>query len=217
MQPKTLLIALSVVAFSSCTTVYKSGQTPDDVYYSPARPDNDDQNNNNQDQDQAKNETQEDNRVRMYVHDRRWRDFDDDYSYNNSPYHYCTCNCNNNGYYYNPKYYSWPVYLTKITPPNSTPRTVNLNAYTGYSNSVPVSPKGGSNTGITWIKPTYNTSGGSVVGNIIRHALSPGNSSSNSSSSNNTRTYSPSSSGKSSTSSSSSSSGSGSVTRPKRG
>ncbi len=31
------LLALLIV-FASCTTAYKSGQTPDDVYFSPTRP-----------------------------------------------------------------------------------------------------------------------------------------------------------------------------------
>src|ERR1700712_79636 len=35
MNTRILLLAISVVALSSCS-VYKSGQTPDDVYYSPA-------------------------------------------------------------------------------------------------------------------------------------------------------------------------------------
>ena len=38
MKSAILLLALSAIIFSSCTTAYKSGQTPDDVYYSPARP-----------------------------------------------------------------------------------------------------------------------------------------------------------------------------------
>jgi hypothetical protein len=38
MNTRILLLALSVAAFSSCSSVYKSGQTPDDVYFSPARP-----------------------------------------------------------------------------------------------------------------------------------------------------------------------------------
>jgi hypothetical protein len=38
MNTRFLLLALSVAALSSCTSMYKSGQTPDDVYYSPARP-----------------------------------------------------------------------------------------------------------------------------------------------------------------------------------
>jgi hypothetical protein len=38
MNTRILLLAFSVAALSSCTSMYKSGQTPDDVYYSPARP-----------------------------------------------------------------------------------------------------------------------------------------------------------------------------------
>ncbi|MFT3936149.1 MAG: hypothetical protein QM726_21135 [Chitinophagaceae bacterium] len=38
MNTRILLLALSVVALSSCSSAYRSGQTPDDVYYSPARP-----------------------------------------------------------------------------------------------------------------------------------------------------------------------------------
>lgn len=38
MNTRILLLVLSVAALSSCSSVYKSGQTPDDVYFSPARP-----------------------------------------------------------------------------------------------------------------------------------------------------------------------------------
>ncbi|MEO5683809.1 MAG: hypothetical protein ABIQ88_14285 [Chitinophagaceae bacterium] len=38
MNTRILLLALSVAALSSCSSAYKSGQTPDDVYYSPGRP-----------------------------------------------------------------------------------------------------------------------------------------------------------------------------------
>jgi hypothetical protein len=38
MKSSVLLLALVVAALSSCTTAYKTGQTPDDVYYSPTRP-----------------------------------------------------------------------------------------------------------------------------------------------------------------------------------
>lgn len=42
MNIKNLLLVLSsVAALTSCSTAYKSGQTPDDVYYSPARPQQD--------------------------------------------------------------------------------------------------------------------------------------------------------------------------------
>ncbi len=36
MNSRILLLAVSIVSLSSCSAVYKSGQTPDDVYYSPA-------------------------------------------------------------------------------------------------------------------------------------------------------------------------------------
>lgn len=207
MQAKILLIALSVAAFSSCTTAYKNGQTPDDVYFSPVKVTDDNQQNDNR--DEAKNESPEDKQIRMGIRDPRWRDLDDNnYDYRNSPYHYCTCNCSNTGYYYNPSYHPWPIYLTKVAPVNTTPRMVNLNTYSGYNSNVTIDPKAGS--GINWVKPSgqYNNSNN----NTHRQTYTP---SSSSSSSNNTRTYTPSSS--SSSSSSNSSSNSGSVSRPKRG
>jgi hypothetical protein len=36
MKIKYLLFVCSIAVFSSCSTAYRSGQTPDDVYYSPA-------------------------------------------------------------------------------------------------------------------------------------------------------------------------------------
>ena len=33
-----LFLALAALTLGSCTTAYKTGQTPDDVYYSPVRP-----------------------------------------------------------------------------------------------------------------------------------------------------------------------------------
>ena len=36
MKTKYLFLVGLVVAFSSCSTAYRTGQTPDDVYYSPA-------------------------------------------------------------------------------------------------------------------------------------------------------------------------------------
>ena len=38
MKPQILLLAFLVAALSSCTSMYKTGQTPDDVYFSPTRP-----------------------------------------------------------------------------------------------------------------------------------------------------------------------------------
>lgn len=229
MNAKILLIALSAAAFSSCSTAYKSGQTPDDVYFSPVRV-VDETRNDDRKRDEARQEetSADDARIRMQIRDRRWRDFDNDYdySYNNSPYKYCTCNCNNYGYYYNPVYYSRPVYYPIVVakaPVNSTPRMVNLNSYKNYSTAV-ISNNPKTGTSNMWVKPSrqYNNSNsGSKIGNVLREVFTPGsNSNSNSSSNNNTRTYTPApSSNSSSGSSGSSSSGSssGSVSRPGRG
>ena len=231
MNAKILLIALSAAAFSSCSTAYKSGQTPDDVYFSPVRVVDETRNDDrNRDEARQTETSAEDARIRMQIRDRRWRDFDNDYdySYNNSPYRYCTCNCYNYGYYYNPVYYSRPVYYPIVVakaPVNSTPRMVNLNSYKNYSTAV-ISNNPKTGTSNMWVKPSrqYNNSNnsGSKIGNVLREVFTPGSNSNNnnSSSNNNTRTYTPApSSNSSSGSSGGSSSGgsSGSVSRPGRG
>jgi len=208
MNFKILLLASFAAALGSCSTAYKSGQTPDDVYYSPARSiEEDNDPDKDQDKDIARNDP-EDRQIRMKAYDRRWRDLDDDYDCNCSckydPYHYGY----NYGYYYNPYYYPSPVYIpgTKfIDPKNSTPRMTNLGSY-NYTNMSVVNPKTGSTK---WVKSerAYNNSNNS--GSFIRRVITP--QSGSSSSPNNTRTYSP-----SSNSSSSSSSGSKPVSRPSR-
>ncbi|OYW20132.1 MAG: hypothetical protein B7Z54_02000, partial [Sphingobacteriales bacterium 12-47-4] len=37
MKRQILLASLTALVLGSCTTAYKTGQTPDDVYYSPQR------------------------------------------------------------------------------------------------------------------------------------------------------------------------------------
>lgn len=215
MQSKTLLVALSVAAFSSCSTAYKTSQTPDDVYYSPARII--EKENRSEKKEQARYDAKDDYEITMSIRDHRWRDFRDDYEYRNSPYNYTVCNCNY-GYYYNPYYYPWAIYTTKLykAPVNTTPRMVNLNTYNGYNAKVAT----GKTTGtITWSNPStqYNNSNRSADRSESRRILVPR--SNNSSSSNETRTYTPSSSNSSSGSGSSSSGSgsSGSVSRPGRG
>ena len=215
MQSKILLFALSVAAFSSCSTAYKTGQTPDDVYYSPVKVVA--EKKETQREEQRYEKTNNDYEITMSIRDRRWRDFRDDYEYDNSPYNYCYCNCKNTGYYYNPYYYPWAIYTispTYKTPVNSTPRMVNLNAYNGYNTRVATGKTNG--TLPTNSSYQYNNSNrsGSRVGNILRQTIDP--TPSTPSSNNNTRTYSPSSSSSSSSGSSSSGSSSSS-SRPARG
>ena len=223
MQSKTLLLALSVAAISSCSTAYKTGQTPDDVYYSPVRV-VEVKEKQNDDRNQVRHQKQEDDyEITMGIRDYRWRDFRDDYSYSYSPYNYATCNTYNYGYYYNPYYYPWAIYTSKLTyqaPVNTTPRMVNLNAYNGYNRRV----ASGKTTGtVTWANPStqYNNSNRSSNRSEAREYIVPRNNNS-SSQTNDTRTYTPSSNNSSnnnnsSSGSSSSGSSSGSVSRPGRG
>ena len=210
MKTTILLLSLSAAAFSSCTTAYKSGQTPDDVYFSPVRATEEKQNNDRDNRDEVRREPARDYEISMGIRDYRWRDFNDDYNYDNSPYNY-TCTKYNYGYYYNPRYYPWAIYTGKATyskPVNSTPRMVNLNAYKGYNSNVATGKTGTNNWNSSY---KYNNNNNSE--SRQRRIIEP---SSNSSSSNNTRTYTPSSSNNSG-GSSSGNSGSGSVSRPKRG
>lgn len=213
MQTKILLIALSVAAFSSCSTAYKTGQTPDDVYYSPARVD---ETVYSSERNPARYQPATDYEITMGIRDWRWRSFRDDYEYYYSPYNFVTCNTYNYGYYYNPYYYPWAIYTGKLiysAPVNTTPRMVNLNAYNGYNARVAA---GKTNGTLTWANPStqYNNSNRSSARREGRTIILPRNSSS---SENNSRSYSPSSSGSSGSSSSGSSSSGSSVSRPGRG
>ena len=237
MNAKILLIGLSAAAFTSCSTAYKSAQTPDDVYYSPARVT--DERQDNREETTREVYTADDCRTRMTIRDPRWRYLDDeyDYSYRYSPYSYsyntCACTNYNYGYYYNPFYYPRPLYhptvVTYKPALNTTPRMVNLNGYKNYNAAVAYNPKTGSsitsssysNNGNTRQGQVrqYNNSNESRVGKTVREIFTPSNNSSNSNSSGSSRTYTPSSSGSSGSSSGGSSSGSssGSVSRPGRG
>ena len=217
MQSKTLLVALSLAAFSSCSTAYKTVQTPDDVYYSPARVVEERQ---RQESNELRNETAVDYEISMGIRDSRWRYFRDDYDYQNSPYNYATCKSANYGYYYNPYYYPWAIYTGRVTyspPVNSTPRMVNLNAYTGYNTKIASGKTAGT---VAWSNQStqYNNSNRSSTRSEQRQIIRSNNNSSSVTPSNNSRTYSPSSGSSGSGSSSSGSGGSGSsVARPGRG
>jgi hypothetical protein len=125
---KTLLVILSIAILASCSTTYKSGQTPDDLYYSKSRviveKEPEDRYERREDY------TSQDRQIRMAINDRRWRNLDYDYDYDcrYSPYAYGY----NYGYYYNPFYYPYPVYsvgVKYVNPKNTTIRTANLGAY----------------------------------------------------------------------------------------
>ncbi len=93
---KLMLVFLSagIIALSSCSSAYKTAQTPDDVYYSPrtesAAPTNGNNSNNNSNQGEYYNANPNDQYLMMKVEDpssNRWSSFDD-YGYDSyyAPY-----------------------------------------------------------------------------------------------------------------------------------
>ena len=82
MNSKFLLIPFSIITLASCSTAYKTGQTPDDVYYSPVRTYGEEsKKEEKRDEDRYKDRTEE-RQIRMSTYDRRWRYFDNDVYYN---------------------------------------------------------------------------------------------------------------------------------------
>jgi len=235
MKLTILLLVLSVVFISSCTTAYKTGQTPDDVYYSPAK----------QQEEYVEAEKKEEYRqysytddyyddryLRMKVRNRyRWSDLDSWYGYDRYSigYNYTYGSFNNPfntwSYYYNPyccclNNYNY-VYINPKTPVSQpvVKRHFSLAGYTntGYNNSnnnAAIKTPGRKNTTTS----SYNNSNNGLS-NKVRTIFSNDNSGSGSS-----RTYNPSSSSSSGNNNNSSSSGSsgnsggsgGAVKRPTR-
>jgi len=107
MKTNFLSLTILVVLFSSCSSVYKNSQTPDDVYYSPS------EGNFYQ---ETSTMSSEDNYLKMKVkNNHRWSSIDD-YSYwNDSRLTFNSCYCNHtyyggnwNSYYYN----NWNTHFT---------------------------------------------------------------------------------------------------------
>jgi hypothetical protein len=146
---KSFLPVLSLVlVFASCSTAYKAGQTPDDVYFSPERAGDEyvrvqkDDDRRYRGQDYYSYE--DDRYLRMRVRDRsRWSYLDDyyrdPYAYNYNPYYSPYRDYNNYYYgYWNPRqywnYYYNPYAPTVIvtnprTPVYNKPRTYNLHVF----------------------------------------------------------------------------------------
>ena len=198
MKINFLLAALATTTIISCSTSYKTGQTPDDVYYSPARLQTDNvrkDDDNKKVQDNSVYTTPEDRDIRRRVHNRRYRRYDDRYDY---PYGY------NNGYNgYNNGY---PVYTNpkiNTTQNTSQPRKTNLGAYspntTTPDSTRTFNPKLGSQNNTSPTNPvrTFGTpaspNNGSSVGNLIRRIFNgdsnPGNNYHNNNSYNSSKTF----------------------------
>lgn len=226
MKSTILLLAVTLAALSSCTTSYKTGQTPDDVYFSPARPQSGDEEVfSEQREDNVLTDNYYDDRyLRMKVRNRmRWNSLDDWYTYDRYSlgynYYYGSYHnpYNSWNYYYNPyccchtnNIYSNPKTSTVYTKP----RMFNLGSYnvnnTNNGNTY-TNPKyggqGTTNNG-TYTAPRNNSNStrSNNSGNILRNIFNNSSSSSSSGSNNNSNTSSSSNSNSSSSSSGSSSS-----------
>ena len=221
------LLSLTLV-FASCTSAYKSGQTPDDVYFSPERPQAEYVSVEDKEDRYYRGESdrntsdyynyEEERYLRMKVRNRqRWSYLDNDfYSYN--PYVYSYQGYYNSpwnsysywNHYYNP--YGGPimVYNSK-SPVYNRPRTINLRTFDTPNNSA-INPR------------AYNNKSGSVngnnrsysaprrsVGSDLRNIFNSGSSNNSTSSPSPNRSSTNSSSSSGSSSSGSSSSGSSSA------
>jgi len=233
MRSAILLLVLSAAILGSCTSAYKTGQTPDDVYFSPDRQQDKYVTAREDDNVYQGDDYYDDQYLRMKVHNRMmWSELDDPYFYN-PRYSYSYYNNWSNpwspstywNYYYNP-YCSPVIYTPKTVIAYNHPRVFNMNTYNGtqLTNSNYTNPKGSSlNNGynysskpvrIVGYNPSNNNSG-SGAGNFLRNVFNNSGSSNNNSSSNNS-SYSPGSRNSSSSGSSGSSGGSSGGSAPVR-
>ncbi|MEO9211502.1 MAG: hypothetical protein ABI208_10410 [Ginsengibacter sp.] len=164
MKTKYLILSAIIIAFSSCSTAYQTGQTPDDVYYSPAPP---------VETEYVVLNNPEEREIRSQMNSLRYRNnlslsFNYGYGYGNpmgygfigsrwdnpfmygiyDPYGYGYMPYFTNPYYvygnsYNPYnkwggYYPYDNYYYTPVTQNSGPRKVNLGV---YGNNAPLNPR----------------------------------------------------------------------------
>jgi hypothetical protein len=239
MNSRIILAVLTIATLSSCSTAYKA-QTPDDVYYSPARPQEEYVRvETRKDRDAYYDEGySEDRYLRWKVRNRtRWSVYDD-YAYNWHDYRYGGITYNpywstggywNNYWYWNRSYNPYCNPVIVVNPKNP----VAYNQVRNYRPGTYKTPYNTSNnavrakqsTGVYRPSGSYNNSNNSnssTLGNSFKKVFSNSNSnnSNNGSYQNDSRpnrTYTPSSSSSSGSGSSSGSSGGGGVSRPSRG
>ncbi len=208
MRKKLLPFIAASLLLGSCSSIYKSSQTPDDVYYSPAREIKTAANTSNNEY-QETTASSDDNYLRMKIKDRyRWSNLDDydywydsryDFGFNNfslSPYISVSYNSHmynsyfaNNWYGYNTGYYGsfYNPYYAVINYKNpqvfsGTNSTSVLNAYGNhtYNNSNYIQPN---------VQPAQNN-----FGNLLRKVFTPNTTNNNTQNSWNqpARTFAPS-------------------------
>ncbi|TWI85477.1 hypothetical protein IQ13_0639 [Lacibacter cauensis] len=188
MVTRILLVGLITAGLTSCAT-YRTGQTPDDVYYSPERPREEYvQINRDEDDRYSYNDRNlDDRRLRQQIRDPRFR-FDDDIYWNTPRYNSWGWNTWNNPYNtwgwnsWNSPYNSWAwnsgwntgFYNKWSSPYICIPGGNNLIVIagpgapkysTGIRYSAPIQRFPNSGTNFTYGKPTGNGSGSRYFGN----------------------------------------------------
>jgi len=169
MKINFLLLFIIVATITGCSSSYKTGQTPDDVYFSPARIESHEvrrEDENKTYDNPTGYSSVEDRDIRRRINNRRYRRYDDRYD---SPY----------GYNYPYGYNNYPpVYLNpKTVRSTNQTRQTNLGAYKPNigDSSTSFNPKlGGLNTGSTPSRTFGNpgtTTKPSGVGNFIRRVF----------------------------------------------
>jgi hypothetical protein len=145
MSTRILLLIVGLAALSSCSSVYKSGQTPDDVYFSPARPQQEYvEVQKDEDKYQTYEEYQDNYRndrfLRMGVGNRYYLNYYNDYAFSDWRYNMYSLNFNSpwNSYfawnsYYNPYcYYPGGIYY------GNSHASYNYNTYLKPATGKPV-------------------------------------------------------------------------------
>lgn len=206
MKRQILLASLTALVLGSCTTAYKTGQTPDDVYYSPQREVDDyvRVDNRRDGRYQYDDEYYDDRYLRMKVSDRyRWSELNDWYYFDRYSYGYNYFY----GSYYNP-YNSWNYYYNPYCPGNvvivnpglgkesrpayTPPRNFNLAGYANAQNSNNnLSSKSGRPAIIrpgTGVSSSYNNSNSNVNTNGLSNRVNRWFSGNNNSSYSNSNT-----------------------------
>ncbi|MFM2137766.1 MAG: hypothetical protein RJA57_73 [Bacteroidota bacterium] len=239
MKPIRSLLLVSVVLLQACSTAYRTGQTPDDVYYSPARGEKEEYVESERDNDRSNrydDSYYDDRFLRMRVQNRlRWSTLDswylyDRYSIGYNYYFGSFFNPYNAWHvYYNPygRFYPYKVYHpgNGLNPrPSSGPlvkRPINLSGYRGANYNL-WNQGGMTKKPVTTTRPVYTNTNynnrNNGISEKIRSVIPDGNSGRGSS-----RNYTPSSGntsggGRSASGNNSSggNSGGGAVTRPVR-
>lgn len=205
---KSVLPLLSfALVLASCSTAYRTGQTPDDVYFSPQQPQNEyarveNRKEENRYDKRYEAEDDDDRYLRMKVRNRRvWSDLDyyysDPFAYNYHVFVYRnTYNTSWNpyntwNYYYNPYYnnYNNYVILNPKTSTVNTPRRYNMQVFEAPTNGTYNSKTGNNQRVYNSNSPanTYNNnnaprrSSGSDMRAIFNNGNSSNSSSNNSS------------------------------------